>query len=73
MDFTYPTGATAILQLTSPNGFGFDSFSLSRTFPVPAGSSTYYLNGLMYSGGPGEQTFSCSSGVTVFFSESQLP
>lgn len=71
--FTYPRGGTAIFRLTSPNGFGFGSFSASRTFAVIAGSNTFYLNGYLSSGATGTQTFTCSTGLTLVFTETQLP
>lgn len=72
-DFTFPLGATAIMQLTSPSGFGFDTFSVSRTFPVVAGSNTFHLNGFIFGGAMGTQTFTCSTGMTLIFAEQQLP
>ena len=72
-DFNYPWGGTAILHFTGPNAVGFDAFNLTRSFPVMQGSNTFYLNGFMYGGASGTQTFNCSSSLTVFFTEQELP
>jgi hypothetical protein len=72
-DFTYPLGGTAIMRLNSPNGFGFGTFAASRTFPVVAGSNTFHVNGFLSSGATGNQTLTCSVGLTFIFAEQELP
>jgi len=75
---SFYNGGSAVLHLTSPNvgtatGRGFDSFSISRVFPVNAGDNpTFFLNGILGGGAPGAQRFTCKSALTVFFAQSQL-
>jgi hypothetical protein len=77
-DITFFNGSAAVLHLTSPvvgtsTGRGFDSFSVSRVFPVSAGDNpTFFLNGTLGPGASGAQKFTCRSALTVFFAESEL-
>lgn len=71
--FTFPLGGTAIFRLTSPGEFGLGTFSASRTFPVVAGSNTFFLNGFLARGAVGTQTFTCNSSVSFTFTETLLP
>ena len=77
-DISFANGAASVLHLTSPTvgsptGRGFDSFSVSRMFPVSAGDNpTFYLNATLGGGAAGAQRFTCRTAVTVFFAENQL-
>lgn len=68
----------AVLHLTSPvvgtsTGRGFDSFTVSRMFPVSTGANpTFFLNGTLGPGAAGAQKFTCRSAATVFFAENEL-
>ena len=75
---SFMNGGAAVLHLTSPvvgtpTGRGFDTFSISRMFPVTAGSNpTFYLNTILGAGPGGSHKYTCKSALTVFFAETQL-